>query len=141
MLSMSKPASFLAIWSILLIALTGCGGPDEGIYSGVIGSKKNIRLFVGSDGIIELEGYWRENLIGRHEKGSLKGKNMDALVFEGPKEKNFKLRFLYEKDGKEMVIRAIQSRTYGPGSRYVPTEKDSVFDPPPRLSLFVQDNN
>ena len=138
---MSKPPLSLAIWSVFLIIMNGCGGPDEGIYSGVIGSKKNIRLFVGSDGIIELEGYWRENLVGRHEKGSLKGKNMEALVFEGPKEKNFKLRFLYEKDGKEMVIRAIQSRTYGPGSRYVPTEKDSVFDPPPRLSLFVQDNN
>jgi hypothetical protein len=139
---MSKPALFLAIWSVFLVVVTGgCGGPDEGIYTGVIGSKKNIRLFVGSDGIIELEGYWRENLVGRHEKGSLKGKNMDALVFEGPKEKNFKLRFLYEEKGREMVIRAIQSRTYGPGSRYVPTEKDSVFDPPPRLSLLGQDNH
>jgi hypothetical protein len=141
MLSMSKPALSLTIWSLLLIALNGCGGPDEGIYTGVIGSKKNIRLFVDSDGIIELEGYWRENLIGRHEKGSLKGKNMDALVFEGPKEKNFKLRFLYEEEGREMVIRAIQSRTYGPGSRYVPTENDSVFDPPPRLSLLGKSNN
>jgi len=138
---MSKTALSFAICSVFLIIMTGCGGPDEGIYSGVIGSKKNIRLFVGSDGIIELEGYWRENLIGRHEKGSLKGKNMDALVFEGPKEKNFKLRFLYEKEGGDMIIRAIQSRTYGPGSRYVPTEKDSVFDTPPRLSLLMQNNN
>ena len=139
MLSMSNPALFLSIWSVSLIVLTGCGAPEEGIYTGVIGSKKNIRLYVGTDGVIELEGYWRENLVGRHEKGTLKGKNMDALVFEGPKEKNFKLRFLYQEEGKEMVIRAIQSRTYGPGSRYVPTEKDSVFDPPPRLSLVRKD--
>ena len=49
---------------------------EEGIYLGVIGSKKNIRLYVGTDGVIELEGYWRENLVGRHEKGTLKGKKI-----------------------------------------------------------------
>ena len=47
----------------------------------------------------------------------LRGKDMDALVFEGPESKKFKLRFLYEKDEDSLIIRAIHSRTYGPGSQ------------------------
>ena len=88
---------------------------------------------VDKSGEISLDGYWQQTLRGRHERGSLKGEDLDALVFEGPKEKNFKLRILYEEDSSGLIIRAIQSRTYGPGARYVPTEKDGVFDPPPHL--------
>ena len=63
----------------------------------------------------------------------LKGEDMDALVFEGPASKKFKLRILYHEEENELIIRAIQSRNYGPGARYVSTEEESVFDPPPRL--------
>ena len=59
---------------------------------------------------------------------------MKALVFEGPEDKKFKLRILYEKEGEDWVVYAVQSRTYGPGARYVSTEEDSVFSPRPRLS-------
>ena len=94
-----------------------------------------MEIRVSPDGEIKLSGYWKEELTGSHERGTLKGKDMDALVFEGPADKKFKLRFLYEEDGNDLVIRAVQSRTYGPGARYVSTEEDSVFDPPPRLAL------
>ena len=34
---------------------------------------------------------------------------MDAMVFEGPVSKKFKLRILYEEDQNGLIIRAIQS--------------------------------
>lgn len=118
---------------LLLLCALGCAGPDEGVYTGEIGNKKKVKVGVEPDGVVHLDGYWQERLSGVHEKGSLQGKDMDALVFEGPASKKFKLRMLYQEEGDALIIRAIQSRTYGPGARYLPTEKDSVFDPPPRL--------
>jgi hypothetical protein len=116
-----------------LFGLSGCRGPEEGFYSGTIGSKENVIIEVSHEGGVTLDGYWKESLNGRYETESLKGETMDALVFEGPESKKFKLRFLYQEDGDDLLIRAIHSRTYGPGARYVPTEKKGVFDPPPRL--------
>ena len=132
---MCKPVTSLFLGAILWIYATGCSGPEEGLYSGKIGNKRRVEIRVSPDGEIKLSGYWKEELTGSHERGTLKGKDMDALVFEGPADKKFKLRFLYEEDGNDLVIRAVQSRTYGPGARYVSTEEDSVFDPPPRLAL------
>jgi hypothetical protein len=133
---MCKSFTYLVLGTILYICATGCSGPEEGLYSGKIGNKRRVEIRVSPDEI-KLSGYWQEELTGRHEHGTLKGEDMDALVFEGPANKKFKLRFLYEEDGNDLVIRAVQSRTYGPGARYVSTEKDSVFDPPPRLTLFA----
>jgi len=125
---------------VLLLALcwlAGCaGGPEEGTYTGAIGKKDQIVLTINPDGSARLEGYWQESLTGTHERGSLKGQNMDALVFEGPESKKFKLRILYVEDDNGLIIHAIHSRNYGPGARYVPTEKDGVFSPPPRLTKF-----
>jgi hypothetical protein len=134
---MCKAFISILLGAILYICATGCSGPEEGLYSGKIGNKRRVEIRVSSDGEIKLAGYWQEELIGRHERGTLKGEDMDALVFEGPANKKFKLRFLYEEDGNDLVIQAVQSRTYGPGARYVSTEEDSVFDPPPRLTLFA----
>ena len=64
-------------------------------------------------------------------QGPIKGEDMGALVFEGPASKKFKLRILYQEQGNELIIRAIQSRTYGPGARYISTEEKSVFTPSP----------
>lgn len=124
---------------ILIFILAGCGGPDEGIYSGKIGNKSQVEVRIMDDGSVFLEGYWQETLSGVYERGSLRGKEMDALVFEGPPNKRFKLRILYEKSGNELIIRSVQSRTFGPGARYLPTEKGSVFEPPPRLTKMVND--
>ena len=131
---MCKSFTYLVLGTILSICATGCSGPEEGLYSGKIGNKRRVEIRVSTDEI-KLSGYWQEELTGRHEHGTLKGEDMDALVFEGPANKKFKLRFLYEEDGNDLVIRAVQSRTYGPGARYVSTEEDSVFDPPPRLAF------
>jgi hypothetical protein len=133
---MCKSFTYLVLGTILYICATGCSGPEEGLYSGKIGNKRRVEIRVSPDEI-KLSGYWQEELTGRHEHGTLKGEDMDALVFEGPANKKFKLRFLYEEDGNDLVIRAVQSRIYGPGARYVSTEEDSVFDPPPRLTLFA----
>ena len=86
------------------------------------------------NGEIVLNGYWQRPLSGSYERGTFHGKDMKALVFEGPEDKKFKLRILYEEEGDDWVVYAVQSRTYGPGARYVSTEEDSVFSPPPRLS-------
>jgi hypothetical protein len=92
-----------------------------------------VEIRVTPDDEVILDGYWQEPLKGGHQKGTLKGEDMDALVFEGPASKKFKLRILYQEEENELIIRAIQSRNYGPGARYVSTEEESVFDPPPRL--------
>lgn len=132
---MFKKNIFIIFPVLGFLLLTGCGGvPEEGIYIGTIGKKNEVVLTVNRDESIKLEGYWREPLLGRHEQGSLKGENMDAMVFEGPAIKKFKLRILYEEDQNGLIIRAIQSRTYGPGARYLSTEEEGVFSPPPRLS-------
>ena len=133
MLSMSKSFPALVLSVIFLWAISGCGGPDEGIYTGKIGKKRKVEIRVSPDDEVVLDGYWQEPLKGEHQRGTLKGEDMDAFVFEGPASKKFKLRILYQEEENELIIRAIQSRNYGPGTRYVSTEEDSVFDPPPRL--------
>ena len=133
MLSMSKFFTISLLSLIYLLGICGCGGPDEGIYTGKIGKKRKVEIRVSPDDEVILDGYWQEPLKGGHQRGTLKGEDMDALVFEGPASKKFKLRILYQEEENELIIRAIQSRNYGPGARYVPTEEESVFDPPPRL--------
>ena len=130
---MSDSRCTTIFWLVQLFVLFGCGAPDEGTYSGTIGSKQ-VTVEVRPDGEIVLNGYWQRALTGSYERGTFQGKDMKALVFEGPADKKFKLRILYEEEGEEWVIYAVQSRTYGPGARYVSTEEDSVFSPPPRLS-------
>ena len=120
---------------VVVFILFGCGAPDVGIYSGKIGLKQ-VTVEVKPVGEIVLTGYWQRPLTGSYERGTFKGKDMKALVFEGPEDKKFKLRILYEEKGEDWVVYAVQSRTYGPGARYVSTEEDSVFSPPPRLSFI-----
>ena len=137
--------SSLSIVSFLLVfclfGFLGCAGPEEGIYIGKIGNKKEVTIRIKTDGLVELEGYWKQPLQGGHDQGSLRGKDMDALVFEGPESKKFKLRFLYEKDEDSLIIRAIHSRTYGPGARYISTEEESALNPAPRLSRLSPGKN
>jgi hypothetical protein len=130
---MSDRCSTGAFCIVFVFILFGCGAPGDGIYSGKIGSKQ-VTVEVKPDGEIALTGYWQRPLSGAYERGTFQGKDMKALVFEGPVDKKFKLRILYEEEGEDWVIYAVQSRTYGPGARYVSTEEDSVFSPPPRLS-------
>jgi hypothetical protein len=141
MLSMSKLSTISLLLFFCLLGFLGCSGPEEGVYTGKIGTKKAVTIRIKTDGLVELEGYWKQPLQGGHDKGSLKGKDMHALVFEGPVGKKFKLRFLYEMEGESLVIRAIHSRTYGPGARYIPTEEDSALNPAPRLSRLSPGKN
>ena len=138
---MSSPSIVTFLLVFCLFGFLGCSGPEEGVYTGKIGNKKEVTIRVLSDGLVELEGYWKDTLQGRHDRGSLKGKDMNALVFEGPADKRFKLRFLYEEDAESLIIRAIHSRTYGPGARYIPTEEDSALNPAPRLSRLNPGKN
>ena len=138
---MSSPSTFSFLLVCCLLVFLGCSGPEEGVYTGKIGNKKEVTIRIKTDGLVELEGYWKQPLQGSHESGSLRGKDMDALVFEGPESKKFKLRFLYEKDEDSLIIRAIHSRTYGPGARYIPTEEDSALNPAPRLSRLSPGKN
>ena len=138
---MFKPSTISSTLCFCLLGILGCAGPEEGVYTGKIGKKKEVTIRVLSDGLVELEGYWKDTLQGRHDRGSLKGKDMNALVFEGPADKRFKLRFLYEEDAESLIIRAIHSRTYGPGARYIPTEEDSALNPAPRLARLSPEKN
>jgi hypothetical protein len=135
---MSEHSGRAFVWVPILLLFCGCGAPDEGTYTGKIGTK-NVSIEVDQEGAITLQGYWQKPLRGSYDRGAYKGKDMSALVFEGPAGKKFKLRILYEEDGEEWVVHAVQSRAYGPGARYVPTEEDSVFSPPPRLSRKPSD--
>ena len=138
---MSSPSivSFLLVFC--LFGFLGCSGPEEGVYTGKIGNKKEVTIRIKTDGLVELEWYWKQPLQGGHDQGSLRGKDIDALVFEGPESKKFKLRFLYEKDEDSLIIRAIHSRTYGPGARYISTEEESALKPAPRLSRLSPGKN
>ena len=138
---MSSPSivSFLLVFCLL--GFLGCAEPEEGVYTGKIGKKEEVTIRIKTEGLVELEGYWKQPLQGGHVQGSLKGKDMDALVFEGPESKKFKLRFLYEKDEDSLIIRAIHSRTYGPGARYISTEEESALNPAPRLSRLSPGKN
>ena len=131
---MSSPSTITFLLVFGLLGFLGCAEPEEGVYTGKIGKKEEVTIRIKTDGLVELEGYWKQPLQGGHDQGSLKGKDMDALIFEGPVGKKFKLRFLYENDGDSLIIRAIHSRTYGPGARYISTEDDSALNPAPRLS-------
>ena len=130
---MSDRCSTGTLCFVVAFIFFGCGAPDVGIYSGKIGSKQ-VTVEVKPNGKIVLNGYWQRPLTGSYERGTFQGKDMKALVFEGPEDKKFKLRILYEEEGDDWVVYAVQSRNYGPGARYVSTEEDSVFSPPPRLS-------
>lgn len=138
---MSSPNTISLLLAICLLGCLGCSGPEEGVYTGKIGKKKEVTIRIKTDGLVELEGYWKQPLQGGHDQGSLRGKDMDALVFEGPESKKFKLRFLYEKDEDSLIIRAIHSRTYGPGARYISTEEESALNPAPRLSRLSPGKN
>jgi len=138
---MSSPNTISFLLASCLLGCLGCSGPEEGVYTGKIGNKKEVTIRIKTDGLVELEGYWKQPLQGGHDQGSLRGKDMDALVFEGPESKKFKLRFLYEKDEDSLIIRAIHSRTYGPGARYISTEEESALNPAPRLSRLSPGKN
>jgi hypothetical protein len=128
-----------SISRILLLLTTlfssGCGGTGlEGEYLGKIGQKSNvtIRFFDGSEA--EITGYWNQPLKGSYKKSSIKGENVDSIVFLGPSEKPFKLRVCYETKEDHIEILAIHSRVFGPGARYIQTESDSTFgNPNPKL--------
>ena len=92
---MSSPNTISFLLAFCLLGCLGCSGPEEGVYTGKIGNKKEVTIRIKTDGLVELEGYWKQPLQGGHDQGSLRGKDMDALVFEGPESKKFKLRFLY----------------------------------------------
>ena len=128
-----KRFRIFSLGAFLILGFMGCSRLEEGTYQGRIGSKNKVTVRVYPEGIIEVEGYWRDKLAGSRERGTFRGRDVDALVFEGPEDRRFKLRFLYEEEDGGLIILSIQSRTFGPGARYLPTEEDSVFDPPPRL--------
>ena len=77
---MSSPSivSFLLVFC--LFGFLGCAGPEEGVYTGKIGKKEEVTIRIKTDGLVGLEGYWKQPLKGGHERGSLRGKDMDALL-------------------------------------------------------------
>lgn len=114
---------------LALLALGGCGGTGlEGNYLGKIGTKQDvcIRFFGGNEA--EIKGYWNQDLKGEFKTSSIKGENVDSIVFLGPSEKPFKLRVCYSAEDDHIEILAIHSRVFGPGARYIQTEKDSTFE-------------
>jgi hypothetical protein len=125
-MKISLISRFLLILSTVF--LSGCGGTGlEGEYLGKIGQKNNvtIRFFDGTEA--EIKGYWNQTLKGSHKKSSIKGENVDSIVFLGPSDKPFKLRVCYQANEGHIEILAIHSRVFGPGARYIQTESDSVF--------------
>ena len=60
MLSMSKFFTISLLSLIYLLGICGCGGPDEGIYTGKIGKKRKVEIRVSPDDEVILDGYWQE---------------------------------------------------------------------------------
>lgn len=115
---------------LFVLLVSNCGGSGlDGKFVGQIGNKKEVQIEFLEGNDVKLSGYWTEPLLGEYERGSLKGKPVDTLVFFGPQDKNFKLRIAYETKKQELEVLAIHSRIIGPGARYVPTESESTFFP------------
>ena len=78
---MSSPSivSFLLVFC--LFGFLGCAGPEEGIYIGKIGNKKEVTIRIKTDGLVELEGYWKQPLQGGHDQGSLKRQGYGCTCF------------------------------------------------------------
>ena len=65
---MSSPNHFVSSYVFCLLGFLGCAGPEEGVYTGKIGNKKEVTIRIKTDGLVNLKG-----IGSNHSKAAMTG--------------------------------------------------------------------
>jgi len=117
--------NFRAIAQILIPAATlllmSCGSEIDGNYSGNVNGK-GIVLQLHEDKNADITGYFPDALEGTWKEENILGKSAIWVIFEGPTEKPFRLRFELQPEGDGLRVTGIKARPLGKGTKLVPVE-------------------
>ena len=114
-----------ALTQILIPAATllvvSCGSEFEGSYSGDVNGKE-IVLHLDEDKKAQITGYFPDTLEGTWKEEDILGKSAIWVIFEGPTEKPFRLRFELQSEDKGLRVTGIKARPLGKGTKLTPIE-------------------
>ena len=117
--------NFRALTQILISATTfllvSCSSEFDGSYSGNVNGKK-IVLHLDEDKKAQITGYFPDTLEGTWKEEDILGKSAIWVIFEGPTEKPFRLRFELQSEDKGLRVTGIKARPLGKGTRLTPIE-------------------
>jgi len=114
-----------ALTQILIPAATfllmSCGSEFDGSYSGNVNGK-GIVLHLDEDKKAQITGYFPDTLEGTWKEEDILGKSAIWVIFEGPTEKPFRLRFELQSEDKGLRVTGIKARPLGKGTKLTPIE-------------------
>ena len=114
-----------ALTQILIPAATfllvSCGSEFDGSYSGNVNGK-GIVLHLAEDKKAQITGYFPDTLEGTWKEEDILGKSAIWVIFEGPTEKPFRLRFELQSEDKGLRVTGIKARPLGKGTKLTPIE-------------------
>ena len=117
--------NFRALTQILIPAATllvvSCGSEFDGSYSGNVNGKE-IVLHLAEDKKAQITGYFPDTLEGTWKEEDILGKSAIWVIFEGPTEKPFRLRFELQSEAKGLIVTGIKARPLGKGTKLTPIE-------------------
>ena len=117
--------NFRALTQILISATTvllvSCSSEFDGSYSGNVNSKE-IVLHLAEDKKAQITGYFPDTLEGTWKEEDILGKSAIWVIFEGPTEKPFRLRFELQSEDKGLRVTGIKARPLGKGTKLTPIE-------------------
>ncbi len=117
--------NFRALTQILISATTfllvSCSSEFDGSYSGNVNGKE-IVLHLDEDKKAQIIGYFPDTLEGTWKEEDILGKSAIWVIFEGPREKPFRLRFELQSEDKGLRVTGIKARPLGKGTKLTPIE-------------------
>ena len=117
--------NFRALTQILISATTfllvSCSSEFDGSFSGNVNGKE-IVLHLDEDKKAQITGYFPDTLEGTWKEEDILGKSAIWVIFEGPTEKPFRLRFELESGVKGLKVTGIKARPLGKGTKLTPIE-------------------
>ena len=127
--------NFRALTQILISAtaflLVSCSSEFDGSYSGNVNGKE-IVLHLAEDKKAQITGYFPDTLEGTWKEEDILGKSAIWVIFEGPTDKPFRLRFELQPEGKGLRVTGIKARPLGKGTKLTPIELKGtpILSPP-----------
>ena len=117
--------NFRALTQILISATTvllvSCSSEFDGSYSGNVNGTE-IVLHLDEDKKAQITGYFPDTLEGTWKEEDILGKSAIWVIFEGPTEKPFRLRFELQSEDKGLRVTGIKARPLGKGTKLTPIE-------------------
>jgi len=104
-----------------MFLLVSCGSEFDGSYSGNVNGK-GIVLHLAEDKKAQITGYFPDTLEGTWKEEDILGKSAIWVIFEGPTEKPFRLRFELQSEDKGLRVTGIKARPLGKGTKLTPIE-------------------